>query len=171
MRNIMIPRGYFLAVGRLRCGGVAFLCSGWSVCLQRVVIDCECACLFSDGGLLILARHRHAPFSGTLGKVGGGHRLLDRDPRHATIAFDDRVRVVTDHVSLEKENASVKRLLQRARLRIVHADISGVIYDGRPLSRELVDNLGACQFAENHADVASAGYGGDRQGSSDIRPG
>lgn len=95
MQNIMIPQGYFVAVGRLRFGRVAFLCIGKSVGLQCVIIDRECACFF----------------------------------------------------------------------------IEGVLYDGRPLSRELVDNLGTCQFAESHADIGFVGYGGDRQGPPDIRPG
>lgn len=86
--------------------------------------------------------------------------MMDRDPSHATMGFDDRVRVVADYVFQEKENASVKRLLQRAHLRIQGADISAVIYDGRPLTRELVGGLGTCQFTETHKDVVVVGYTG-----------
>lgn len=86
--------------------------------------------------------------------------MVDKDPSYAAMAFDERVRVVTDYVFQEKENASVKRLLQRAHLRIAQADISGVIYDGRPLSRELIANLGTCQFAEAHTDIIIVGYTG-----------
>lgn len=45
--------------------------------------------------------------------------------------------------------------------------MSGVIYDGRPLSCGLVGNLGTCQFAENHADVVIVGYGGGREDPSE----
>ena len=67
---------------------------------------------------------------------------------------------MADYVFQEKENVSVKRLLQRAHLRIGAADISGVIYDGRPLSRELVADLGTCQFTETHRDIVVVGYTG-----------
>lgn len=56
------------------------------------------------------------------------------DPSYANMGFDERVRVIVDYVAQEKENASVKRLLQRAHFRIANADVSGVVYDGRPLS-------------------------------------
>ena len=64
------------------------------------------------------------------------------DPSYANMGFDERVRVIVDYVAQEKENASVKRLLQRAHFRIANADVSGVVYDGRPLSRDTVNGLG-----------------------------
>lgn len=86
--------------------------------------------------------------------------MMEHDQSYQNLPFDDKMRVVIDYVYQKKENESVKRLLQRAHLRIATADISGIIYDGRPLSRELVANLGTCQFAETHRDVAIVGYTG-----------
>ena len=74
------------------------------------------------------------------------------DPSYANMGFDERVRVIVDYVAQEEENASVKRLLQRARFRIANADVSGVVYDGRPLSRDTVNGLGTCQFVESATD-------------------
>lgn len=82
------------------------------------------------------------------------------DPSYANMGFDERVRVIVDYVAQEKENASVKRLLQRAHFRIANADVSGVVYDGRPLSRDTVNGLGTCQFVESATDVIVVGYTG-----------
>lgn len=82
------------------------------------------------------------------------------DPSYANMSFDDKLRTIVDYVAQEKENASVKRLLQRAHLRIANADISGVVYDGRPLSREAINNLGTCQFTESATDIIVVGYTG-----------
>lgn len=86
--------------------------------------------------------------------------LIAKDPSYANLTFDERMKVIVDHTAQEKENASVKRLLSRAHLRIKHADISNIIYDGRPLSREAVNNLGTCQFVDMSTDVIIEGFTG-----------
>lgn len=82
------------------------------------------------------------------------------DSSYVAMSFDDKIRVIVDYIAQEKENASVKRLLQRAHLRITNADISSVIYEGRPLPRETVLDLGTCQFATTATDVIIVGYTG-----------
>lgn len=72
-------------MGLLCFGEVAFLCSGWSAGLRRIVIDCECARFFSNGGLHILAWHRHPAFFGTLGKTLESINMVDKDPSHAAM--------------------------------------------------------------------------------------
>lgn len=86
--------------------------------------------------------------------------MMAADPSYAAMGFDERMRVIVDYVAQEKENASVKRLLQRAHFRITGADISSVIYDGRPLSRDAVNGLGTCQFVDSATDVIIVGYTG-----------
>ena len=86
--------------------------------------------------------------------------MMQADCAYASMGFDERLRVIVDYVAQAKENASVKRLMQRAHFRISDADIASVIYDGRPLSRDTVQTLGTCQFVETATDVIVAGYTG-----------
>lgn len=86
--------------------------------------------------------------------------MMAADPSYANMGFDDKMKVIVDYVAQEKENASVKRLIQRARFRIANADISSIIYDGRPLLRTMVNDLGTCQFVESSSDVIVVGYTG-----------
>lgn len=86
--------------------------------------------------------------------------LMERDPSYANLTFDQRLKVIIDYVAQEKENASVKRLLGRAHLRIPTADISNVIYEGRSLSRDTINTVGTCQFAETSTDIIIEGFTG-----------
>jgi DNA replication protein DnaC len=85
---------------------------------------------------------------------------IERDPSYANLTFDERMKMIVDYADQEKENASVKRLLSRAHLRVKHADISNIIYDGRPLSRDTVNTLGTCQFVDTSTDVIIEGFTG-----------
>ena len=86
--------------------------------------------------------------------------MMATDPSYADMGFDEKMRVIVDYIAQEKENASVKKLLQRAHFRITSADISSVIYEGRPLSRDVVNGLGTCQFVDSTTDVIIVGYTG-----------
>lgn len=85
---------------------------------------------------------------------------LDKDASYANLNFDERMKVIVDYTAQEKENASIKRLLGRAHLRIKHADISNVIYEARSLSRDTVNTLGTCQFVDTRTDVIIEGFTG-----------
>ena len=86
--------------------------------------------------------------------------MMDKDPSYANMSFDDRIRLIVDHVAQEKENGSIKRLMQRAHFRIPQADISAIDYDNRSLDRATIVNLSTCQFALNYTDVIIVGYTG-----------
>lgn len=86
--------------------------------------------------------------------------MMDKDPSYANMSFDDRIRLIVDHVAQEKENGSIKRLMQRAHFRIPQADISAIDYDNRSLDRATIANLSTCQFALNYTDVIIVGYTG-----------
>lgn len=86
--------------------------------------------------------------------------MMAADPSYAGMAEDEKLRAIVDYVAQEKENASVKRLIQRAHFRIANADVSSVVYDGRPLSRSAVNGLGTCQFVDSATDVIVVGYTG-----------
>ncbi|MGN8690294.1 hypothetical protein ACTND8_10365 [Atopobiaceae bacterium HCP3S3_F7] len=54
----------------------------------------------------------------------------------------DKMKVVVDYSYQEKTNAQVARLVRNARFRFPQADISDIDYDGRPIGRNLVNELG-----------------------------
>lgn len=86
--------------------------------------------------------------------------MMAADPAYAMLGFDERLKVIVDYAYQEKQNASIKRLLGRAHLRIPNATIAGLIFDGRPLERERVANLAACQFIDTSTDIIIEGFTG-----------
>lgn len=54
----------------------------------------------------------------------------------------------------------VESLLKSAKLRLPQADISNIVYENRPLSRELVNQLGTTQFVASATDVILEGFTG-----------
>jgi len=85
---------------------------------------------------------------------------MEKDPSYTNLTFDERMKMIVDYVAQEKENASVKRLLSRAHLRIRHADISNIIYEGRPLTRDAIGVIGTCQFVDTSTDIIIEGFTG-----------
>ena len=74
---------------------------------------------------------------------GGGGRVL-RGPAVRRQGQGGRGLRLPRH----RGNRLVERLIKGARLRFPHADISNIVYEGRPLSRDLVRELGTAQFVE-----------------------
>ena len=62
----------------------------------------------------------------------------------------------------------MERLIKGAHLRFPQADLSSVVYEGRPLRRDLINELGTTQFVSNATDIILEGftgtgnYGGNR---------
>ena len=54
----------------------------------------------------------------------------------------------------------MRRLIARAHLRLPQADVSNIIYDGRPLDRQLVCNLATARFVDSATDVVLEGVTG-----------
>ena len=79
---------------------------------------------------------------------------------YETLPFDDRLKTAIDIAHQEQENAKVRRLIARAHLRLPQADVSNIIYDGRPLDRQLVCNLATARFVDNATDVVLEGVTG-----------
>ena len=52
------------------------------------------------------------------------------------------------------------RLIRNAHFRLPQVDISDIDYDGRPISRDLVNELGTSQFVANATDVILEGFTG-----------
>lgn len=86
--------------------------------------------------------------------------IVGSDPSYAALSFDEKMRIVVDHVHSEMHRRRVDSLIKSAKLRFPHADISNIIYEGRPLSRDLVNQLGTSQFVANATDVILEGFTG-----------
>ena len=95
-----------------------------------------------------------------LGEAVEALAIQDADPSWASVPFDERVRALVDHVWEEKTQASVKRLIARARLRFPAAEMPDFIYEGRRVDATLVREVGSCKFLEHHRNVVIEGATG-----------
>ena len=86
--------------------------------------------------------------------------MVGGDESYAPLSFEDKVKVLVDYSYQEAMNAKVEGLIRRAHLRLPQADISNIDYDGRPISRDLVLELGTSQFVATATDVILEGFTG-----------
>lgn len=86
--------------------------------------------------------------------------MLGNDPSYASLTADERTKIVVDHVHSEIARLRVESLIRSARLRFPGADISNIVYEGRPLSRDMINRLGTSQFVSNATDVILEGFTG-----------
>ena len=82
-----------------------------------------------------------------------------QDPLTLSLSFDERFQQLTDVVYQHKYDDKVIRLLKTAKLRFPKADIHDVFYhDKRPISRNLISDLGTCRFVDENKSVILQGY-------------
>ena len=86
--------------------------------------------------------------------------LQDADRTVDAMPFGERVRMMVDYAYEAKYASSVKRLLQRAKLRFPDAEMGEMIYDGRGIDGVLIREAGTCQFMESAANVIIEGCTG-----------
>ena len=86
--------------------------------------------------------------------------LQDADRTADAMPFGERVRMMVDYAYEAKYASSVKRLLQRAKLRFPDAEMGEMIYDGRGIDGVLVREAGTCQFMESARNVVLEGCTG-----------
>lgn len=86
--------------------------------------------------------------------------MVGDDESYASLSFEDKVKVLVDYSYQEAMNERVERLIRQAHLRLPQADIADIDYDGRPISRDLVLELGTSQFVSTATDVILEGFTG-----------
>ena len=74
--------------------------------------------------------------------------LQEADRTSMAVPFDERIRMMVDYAWEAKRASSVRRLVQRARLRFPDAEMGEMIYDGRGIDGVLIREAGTCQFME-----------------------
>lgn len=85
---------------------------------------------------------------------------IGSDPSYAALSFDEKMTIVIDHVHDEVQRKKVASLIKSAKLRLPQADISNIDYEGRPLKRSVINELGTAQFVANATDVIIGGFTG-----------
>ena len=68
--------------------------------------------------------------------------LMETDAAYASLSFDERMKIVIDHTYSQKMNDDIVRLIKNAKFRLPDADIVNIDYEGRPLNRALITELG-----------------------------
>ncbi|WP_418863806.1 ATP-binding protein [Slackia exigua] len=86
--------------------------------------------------------------------------LQGADKTTMAVPFDERVRMMVDYAYEAKRASSVKRLVQRAKLRFPDAEIGEMIYDGRGIDGVLIRETGTCQFMDSASNVVIEGCTG-----------
>ncbi len=95
-----------------------------------------------------------------LGEIISGLEVQQAEPATLGLPFDDRMQRLVDYVYQEKYNAKIQRLIRSAKLRFPQADMQGILYEGRGLSRELLGNLSSCQYIDTHQSIVLQGFTG-----------
>jgi len=79
---------------------------------------------------------------------------------YSGMTFDERFQMMVDHLYQEKYNGKVQRILKLSKLRLPKADINDIHYIQRGINRQIVLELGTCQFIDSHANVIFHGFTG-----------
>ena len=101
-------------------------------------------------------RAREFGVAGLAGVIGS----VSDDPSYAAPTFDGEMRMVIDHAHAETGGKRVESPLKSAKLRYPQAGMSNIVYESRPLSRDLGNHLGTTQFVAGATDVIPEGFTG-----------
>jgi DNA replication protein DnaC len=85
---------------------------------------------------------------------------IDNDASFAGLSFDEKMTLVVDHIYSENTRRKIDSLIKSCKLRIPNADIVNIDYDGRPLSKNLINELATCQFVKQAKDIVIEGFTG-----------
>lgn len=86
--------------------------------------------------------------------------IVGTDPSYAALSFEDKAKVIIDYAYQESQNRLVERLIKGAHLRFPQADISNIVYEGRSIKRDVINELGTTQFVACSTDVILEGFTG-----------
>lgn len=101
-------------------------------------------------------RAREFGVAGLAGVIGS----VSDDQSYAAPTFDGGMRMVIDHAHAETGGKRVESPLKSAKLRFPQSGMSNIVYESRPLSRDLGNHLGTTQFVAGATDVISEVFTG-----------
>lgn len=82
------------------------------------------------------------------------------EPATLKLKFDERMQRAVDYVYQEKYNSRIQRMIKSAKLRFPQANQPGILYDGRGLDRQLLEDLFTCQYISYHQSIVLQGFTG-----------
>lgn len=82
------------------------------------------------------------------------------DTQTLGMTFDERFQMMIDYLFQEKYNSKFQRLLKTAKLRLPKAEINDIHYIQRGIDKQIMLNLGTCQFMSLNTNIVFQGFTG-----------
>lgn len=82
------------------------------------------------------------------------------ESQHTGMSFDERFQMMIDYLYQEKYNNKFQRLLKSAKLRIPRAEINDIHYIQRGIDKQMIMDLGTCQFMGQNTNIVFQGFTG-----------
>lgn len=86
--------------------------------------------------------------------------LQQSEPEILRLKFDERMQRAVDYIYQAKYNNRIQRMIKSARLRFPQADAHSILYEGRGLDRQLMDDLLSCEYISYHQSIILQGFTG-----------
>lgn len=86
--------------------------------------------------------------------------MQQHDTSHIALSFDERFQRVIDYLYQEKYNARIQRLIQLSKFRLPNAEVRNILYEGRGLNRDAIEELSTSQFVYSRTNVIFQGFTG-----------
>jgi len=95
-----------------------------------------------------------------IGEIIEAVETQNKDLTSVNLTFEERLQRIVDYLYQEKFNDRVKRLIKSARFRFPQANIHGIVYGLRTISKEAITELSTCQFIGSKQSVVFQGCTG-----------
>jgi len=95
-----------------------------------------------------------------LGEILTALEIQQGDVNVVTLPFDERFQRITDYLYQEKYNSKIQRLIKLSKFRLPKAEVRTIIYEGRGLNRDTLQELSTAQFTQNNTNVILQGFTG-----------
>lgn len=92
-----------------------------------------------------------------LGAMADAYLAQQRDPATAALSFDERLGMLVDAEQLARDNRTLRRRLQEAKLKMSHACLEDLEYSGRKLDRALIRQLATGRWIAEHQNIVITG--------------
>lgn len=89
-----------------------------------------------------------------------GLEVQQKEYNIAELTFDERFQRLTDYLYQEKYNSKIKRMIKAAKFRLANAEIRDIVYGGRNIDKNTINELTTCQFIDNNTDIIIQGFTG-----------
>jgi DNA replication protein DnaC len=95
-----------------------------------------------------------------IGEIITALDIQENDPNYIALKFDERFQMAVDYLYQEKYNGRIQRLIQQAKFRIPHADMTAMHYNGRGVDQNAILELSTGQFVTRCSHVILQGFTG-----------